>query len=266
MQCFLPSSLLCRWDGLSSIISGSCHKYHFVATKVLSQQAYFCHSKRRVLLWQIWFVMTKGSLCNKYLLRQTYFCHNKRFVATKDVLSRQKRVFVVTKMVLVAAPTNDRIDLGGTVELVLSVKYCKILPLGLRFLWRSLSQLKVFLVDLIELYLDLLVSVLPCGRVLCKQAFTWHRYLTLIWGNFRSVCFSKKRYKFRLKKVQIAFTFGCVVCVIFPCKNHFQLTCGNFRSVGFSIKKTRTNSYHLWACCVHDISMQKAFSVDLWKL
>ena len=50
----------------------------FVATKVLSRQAYFCRDKRRVL--------SRQKTC---------------FVATKHV-------FVTTEMVLVAAPANDR--------------------------------------------------------------------------------------------------------------------------------------------------------------
>ena len=48
----------------------------FVATKVLSRQAYFCRDKRRVLSWQ-------ARVC-------------------------RDRTFVATKIILVAAPANDR--------------------------------------------------------------------------------------------------------------------------------------------------------------
>ena len=58
-----------------------CHdKITFVATE------YFCHDKT--------FVMT-------------YICHDKSFVATKDVFFCDKHMFVMTKMIHVAAPTND---------------------------------------------------------------------------------------------------------------------------------------------------------------
>ena len=89
-----------------------CHNKMFVAT------TYFCHDKRCVLLWQTCvcrdknkLVVTKLFLLRQVLLRQAYFCCDKRCV-----LSRQTRVccdkaFVVTKMILVAAPANDNIQL-----------------------------------------------------------------------------------------------------------------------------------------------------------
>ena len=53
-----------------------CHnKHNFVMTKLLPQQAGFCCNKRRVLSWQ------------------TRVCHNK--------------TFVMTRMILLAAPAND---------------------------------------------------------------------------------------------------------------------------------------------------------------
>ena len=90
----------------SSIIGGSCHKYEFcrdksfdvfccdksmlVATKLcLSQQAYFCHDKKKTC-----FVATK------VLFRQKYVCRNKSFVATKDVFCRDKHVFKATQLLL----------------------------------------------------------------------------------------------------------------------------------------------------------------------
>ena len=94
-----------------------CDKSKLVVTKPLSQQNYvgrdkdlswqkFCHDKNM-------FVMTK------VLLQQAYFCRDK-----SCVLSRQTRVccdkhvfvvtklllFVTTKIILVAAPANDRGD------------------------------------------------------------------------------------------------------------------------------------------------------------
>ena len=60
-----------------------CHdKHNFVATKHLSQQAYFCHDKRPVLS------------------QQTRVCRDKTFVATSILLSRQKTCFVTTNTCL----------------------------------------------------------------------------------------------------------------------------------------------------------------------
>ena len=127
------------------IIGGSCHKYNccrdkhnFVATKVLSQQAYFCLDKRRVCLDKIRFVTTNVFSRQAYFCRvkiRVFFCRNKTFVATNISgdkgfvatsirLSRQKTCFSSTNMclsrqkyacrdkimfvvILVAAPAND---------------------------------------------------------------------------------------------------------------------------------------------------------------
>ena len=85
--------------GKGDIIGGSCHKYHFcrdktfdatntsllrqifvaTSTELLSQQAYFCRDKRRVLTRQT------CVCCDKYLSPQV-FCRGKHiFVVTKDV-------------------------------------------------------------------------------------------------------------------------------------------------------------------------------------
>ena len=80
----------------------------------MSQQAYFCHDKRCVLLQQTC-VVTKVSL-----LQQSYVCHDKYLlpqkVTTSILLSREKTCFVTTKrlswgkkIVLVAVPANDSI-------------------------------------------------------------------------------------------------------------------------------------------------------------
>ena len=69
----------------------------FVVTKVLLWPSYFCHNKQPVLSWQ------------------THVCHDKQMtccVMTNTCLSQQtcvccNKTFVVTKMILVAAPTND---------------------------------------------------------------------------------------------------------------------------------------------------------------
>ena len=60
-------------------------KHNFTVTKVLSRQAYFCHNKRRVLLWQ------------------TCVCRDKQeFVLTK-LLSRQKwYLWQLPPMILIA--------------------------------------------------------------------------------------------------------------------------------------------------------------------
>ena len=102
----------------------------FVVTKVLAQQAYSCHDKRvccnKLTFVMLTFVMTKEDFCHDKLvfvmtntfvkrLLQQKFCHNKHtFVMTKEAFCHDKHVFVMTntfvmtKMILVAAPTNDR--------------------------------------------------------------------------------------------------------------------------------------------------------------
>ena len=64
-----------------SVVGGSCHKYHFVPTEVLSWQAYFCHDKHVS-------VMTKH-----------VFCHDRSFVVASVLLSWQKS-FVATNTCL----------------------------------------------------------------------------------------------------------------------------------------------------------------------
>ena len=66
------------------VMPNVCHdKHNFVTTKVLLQQAYFCHNKRRVLLGQ------------------THVCPDKDvFVMTK---------LVTTKMKLVTVPASDSV-------------------------------------------------------------------------------------------------------------------------------------------------------------
>jgi len=122
----------CRQWGFRSITGGSCPKYHFCRDKQgftltkhifcrdesMSQQKYVCRKKGFcykftfvMCLWQnVSIVMTK------VLSRQTRVCRNKN-ISSQQVLSwqayfcRDKRCvlfFVATKMVLVAAPTNDR--------------------------------------------------------------------------------------------------------------------------------------------------------------
>ena len=85
------------------IIGGSCYKYHFCRDKIMSQrQAYFCRNKRRVSSRQA------RVCCDKSKFVATKLCLFRQiFVATK-VLSRQKTCFVATKMILEAAPANDK--------------------------------------------------------------------------------------------------------------------------------------------------------------
>ena len=106
----------------ATIIGGSCHKYHFcrdksilvatklllrqifvatkynfVATKVLSQQTYFCRDKRRICVDKHIFVATKD-----------VFCRDKHVFATKPLSRVCHKTFVATKMILVVAPANDK--------------------------------------------------------------------------------------------------------------------------------------------------------------
>ena len=103
----------------------------FVTIKVCLPPQNFCHDK-------ITFVVTKYFCCDKsfatanicrdkhtfntsvcrdksklvatklFLSWQKYVCHNKSFVATSTLLSWQKTCFVATKVILVAAPANDK--------------------------------------------------------------------------------------------------------------------------------------------------------------
>ena len=132
--------------GFFAVIGGRCHKYHFcrdfffsqqtrvccdrtrllsrqsilVATKLcLSRQSYVC-PKDGFCLDKHVFVATKVSLSRQNccrdktvvmtklcLSRQKYVCHDKTFDAISMLLSLQKTCFVATKMILVAAHTND---------------------------------------------------------------------------------------------------------------------------------------------------------------
>ena len=119
----------------------ACHdkknydKHVFIAAKVLSQ-VYFCHDTS-LLSWQTAVCRDKGKLVlsrqnyacwDKYVSRQR-FCHDKvlnmffttrklccdkhTFVMTKVMFCQDKQVFVaatfvMTKMILVAAPTKDK--------------------------------------------------------------------------------------------------------------------------------------------------------------
>ena len=75
----------------------------FVPTKVCLPRQNFCLDK-------IMFVAIK--LCNmflatKVLSRQAYFCHDKRHVLSRQTRVCRDKSFVATKMILVAAPAND---------------------------------------------------------------------------------------------------------------------------------------------------------------
>ena len=91
-----------------------CDKHNFVATKILTWQVYFCHDKRHVCCDKI--------VCfDKYLLRQTHVCCDKHNLFVTKVLSGQayfccnkthillQQTRVMTKMILMAAPTNDSV-------------------------------------------------------------------------------------------------------------------------------------------------------------
>ena len=107
----------------SSIIGGSCHKYHFcrdnsfVATNTSGQKTCFVATKlcfRDIIM----FVATnvcRDMFCHHknilswrtYFFSRQNFCHDKHtFVATKHAFCRDKS-FVATKLILVTAPAND---------------------------------------------------------------------------------------------------------------------------------------------------------------
>ena len=53
-------------------------------------------------------------VATKICLSRQMFCHNKHtFVASKDVFCCDKHMFVMAKMMLVAAPSNDKHKSAG---------------------------------------------------------------------------------------------------------------------------------------------------------
>ena len=119
-----------RTSVTTTILGGSCHKYHFcrgktfastkvclsrqnfrldksmfVTTKLSPRQKYVCHDKTfassKVCLSRQNFLLDKGMfVTTKLSPRQKYVCHDKTFASTKVCLSRQnfRLVFVTTKL------------------------------------------------------------------------------------------------------------------------------------------------------------------------
>ena len=116
---------------LATVTGGSCHNHHFCRYKSFWHDktfvaTYFCHNKtfyrdkKYVCYNKHVFVMTKYVICSdkSMLVATTFvttkiFCCNKTFVAASILLSQQRHVchdktFVMTKMVFVTAPANDK--------------------------------------------------------------------------------------------------------------------------------------------------------------
>ena len=154
---------------LKSIVDGSRHKYHFcrdkhvfvaptkkqnkntttknttktrllsrqkvfIATKVLSRQAYFCHDKKTCFVVESTCLSRQKHACRHktfvkimfVAINQTIFSrknvfHRHTLVATKKVLCRDKKrvmprqtrvcrddIFAATEMIVVAAPATDK--------------------------------------------------------------------------------------------------------------------------------------------------------------
>ena len=105
------------------IFGGSCHKYDFCFDKhvFIMTKHFFCHDKSRQNFChdKIMFAATKIFCHDKHNFVMTKLQHT--FVVTKDMFCCNKHVFchdkqvchdkffVATKMILVAAPANDRI-------------------------------------------------------------------------------------------------------------------------------------------------------------
>ena len=118
--CLLNSRMRGGWGG--GIIGWSCQKYHFcrdkyvfVATKQSFVMTKVCLLRQKFCCDIIMFVVTKLCLlwqkhvfvATNIILSREKFCHDKHtFAVTKDVFCHE--TFVATKMLLVAAPTNDR--------------------------------------------------------------------------------------------------------------------------------------------------------------
>ena len=87
----------------------------FVATKVCSSWQNFYCDKHMFVMPNIchakWFVRTKifyhDKIMTKVLSQQGYFCCDKRHVLLRQTHVCRDKTFVVTKIILVAAPAND---------------------------------------------------------------------------------------------------------------------------------------------------------------
>ena len=112
-----------------TLIGGSCHKYQFCHNnknchhktcachnKYLSQQTSFCHDK--FYRDKHTFVTTNTSLSQQntpFVMTQVclspqHFClHKNMFVVTK-YFCHDKHTFVATKMILAAAPANEKVN------------------------------------------------------------------------------------------------------------------------------------------------------------
>ena len=92
---------------LSIIIGRSCHKYHFCCDKSSVATTKHIVSHNKSMLAATTKIVTKKKNRNRIMfVVTTYFCHDKTFVATNCVC-RCKHVFVMSKIILVAAPAND---------------------------------------------------------------------------------------------------------------------------------------------------------------
>ena len=146
---FVTTKLCLLWQNF-------CHdKIMSVATQLLSQQTHVCHDKSFVStsIWthvchnKIMFVTT-NICCDKFcrdkniLSRQTivfttkllsqqayFYCDKRCFVATNTCLLRQ--ISATTKMILVAAPTNDN---RQGYEVPVSLNSCSLYH-TVRYLW-----------------------------------------------------------------------------------------------------------------------------------
>ena len=115
-----------------------CHeKHNFVATKHLSQQAYFCHDKRPVLSQQTRVCRDKTFVATKMVL--VAILKGRRFDSASALLSLQKGCDLWTlscdfvphnsckiKMALISAYLNARIILVVTVVVLLNVLRCQL--------------------------------------------------------------------------------------------------------------------------------------------
>ena len=127
---FVTTNTCLSWQTMSFVVTKIClpqqnfcwyevillQQNFFVCQQVcLLQQKYAYHDKTFVatklcLLWQIFVVTNMFVMTNKILLWQAYFCHNKGHVLSRQTHVCHNKTFVMTKMILVAAPANNRMD------------------------------------------------------------------------------------------------------------------------------------------------------------
>ena len=96
-------------------LAGAATRIIFVVTKVLLRQKYACRNKT--------FVTTNTFVATKVFSRQKYFVATNIIFSLRQMFCHGKHTFVVTKIILVAAPANDSLQPDSVVLQYLYFKF-----------------------------------------------------------------------------------------------------------------------------------------------